>query len=293
MDTEVTPNSLISADNKRYWVKFHLKTEQGIKNMTDAETETAIGKCRETHQRDLYDSIEAGDYPRWKVQIQVVEEDVKEFPFNPFDLTKVWPHKDYLLLDVGVLELNRNPDNYFVDVEQAAFNPANIVPGIGFSPEKMLQGRLFTYGDAQRYRLWVNHHLIPVNKPRCPFHSYHRDGAMRVDDNHGNSLAYEPNSYDQWQEQPDFSEPPLALDGAAGHWSHHEDNDDYFSQPGDLFRLMSQEQQETLFANTARAMGDAPPDIKTRHAANCYQADSSYGEGVALAMGIDIELIKG
>lgn len=286
--------SLISADNKRYWVKFHLKTEQGIKNMTDAEAEAAIGKCRETHQRDLYDSIEAGEFPRWKVQIQVVEEgDAEKFPFNPFDLTKVWPHSDYPLLDVGVLELNKNPENYFADVEQAAFNPANIVPGIGFSPDKMLQGRLFSYGDAQRYRLGVNHHLIPVNKPRCPFHSFHRDGAMRVDGNHGSTLAYEPNSYDEWQEQPDFSEPPLALDGAADHWSHREDSDDYFSQPGDLFRLMSPEQQDTLFANTAGAMGDAPPDIKIRHASNCYKADSSYGEGVARAMGIDIEHIKG
>ena len=132
-------------------------------------------------------------------------------PYNPFDLTKVWFHKDYPLIEVGVMELNRNPENYFAEVEQAAFNPANIVPGIGFSPDKMLQGRLFSYGDAQRYRLGVNHHLIPVNAPRCPFHSYHRDGAMRVDGNYGSTLGYEPNSYGQWQQQPEFAEPPLAL----------------------------------------------------------------------------------
>ena len=131
-------------------------------------------------------------------------------PYNPFDLTKVWFHKDYPLIEVGVLELNRNPENYFAEVEQAAFNPANIVPGIGFSPDKMLQGRLFSYGDAQRYRLGVNHHQIPVNAPRCPYHSFHRDGAMRVDGNYGSTLGYEPNSYGEWQEQPDFAEPPLS-----------------------------------------------------------------------------------
>ena len=171
--------------------------------------------------------------------IQVMpEKDAAKCPYNPFDLTKVWFHKDYPLIEVGVMELNRNPENYFAEVEQSAFNPANIVPGIGFSPDKMLQGRLFSYGDAQRYRLGVNHHLIPVNAPRCPFHSYHRDGAMRVDGNHGGTLGYEPNSYGEWQQQPDFAEPPLSIEGAADHWNHRED-DDYYSQPGLLFRLMN------------------------------------------------------
>jgi catalase len=223
------------------------------------------------------------------MKIQVVpEKEAANFPFNPFDLTKVWPHKDYPLIDVGVLELNKNPDNYFADVEQAAFNPANIVPGIGFSPDKMLQGRLFSYGDAQRYRLGVNHHLIPVNKARCPIHSYHRDGAMRVDGNHGSTLGYEPNSYGEWREQPDFAEPPLSIDGAADHWNHREDNDDYYSQAGDLFRIMSPRQQEALFGNTARAMGDAPKEIKVRHIGNCLKADPAYGAGVAKALNISL-----
>ena len=165
----------------------------------------------------------------------------------PLTLTKVWFHKDYPLIEVGVLELNRNPENYFADVEQAAFNPANIVPGIGFSPDKMLQGRLFSYGDAQRYRLGVNHHLIPVNAPRCPVNSYHRDGAMRVDGNHGSTLAYEPNSYGEWQEQPDFAEPPLKLEGAADRWNFREDDDDYYTQPGLLFRLMKPAAAESAF----------------------------------------------
>jgi catalase len=283
--------SLISANNERVWVKFHLKTQQGIKNLTDEEAEAIVGKDRESHQRDLFESIESGDFPKWNMKIQVMpEKDASKCPFNPFDLTKIWPHGDYPLIDVGVLELNRNPENYFAEVEQSAFNPANIVPGISFSPDKMLQGRLFSYGDAQRYRLGVNHHLIPVNQARCPVHGYHRDGAMRVDGNYEGTLGYEPNSYGEWQEQPDFREPPLDLEGAADHWNHREDNDDYYSQPGQLFRLMNPEQQKALFENTARAMGDAPEEIKIRHIGNCMKADPAYGEGVANAL--DISMTK-
>lgn len=286
--------SLINKDNKRIWVKFHLKTDQGIKNLTDQEAEAIVGKCRESHQRDLFDSIEKEDFPRWSVKIQVMtDEQAKKCKFNPFDLTKVWPHKDYPVIDVGVLELNKNPENYFADVEQAAFNPANIVPGIGFSPDKMLQGRLFSYGDAQRYRLGVNHHLIPVNKSRCPsVNMYHRDGQMRTDGNYGATLGYEPNSYGEWQEQPEFKEPPLELSGAADHWDFREDDNDYYSQPGNLFRLMSKEQQKVLFENTARHMGDAPKKIKIRHINNCMKADKAYGEGVAKAIGIKLSDLK-
>jgi catalase len=214
------------------------------------------------------------------------ELDAEKLPYHPFDLTKVWYHGDYPLIEVGVMELNRNPDNYFADVEQAAFNPANVVPGISFSPDKMLQGRLFSYGDAQRYRLGVNHHLIPVNKARCPFHSYHRDGAMRVDGNHGGTRGYEPNSYGDWQQQPEFAEPPLKINGDAAHWNFREDDDDYFTQPGKLFRLMTPDEQERLFGNTARAMGDAPREIKLRHIGNCLKADPAYGAGVAKSLGI-------
>ena len=285
--------SLINAKNERIWVKFHLKTQQGIENLTDAEDEAIVAKDRESHQRDLYASIEKGDFPKWDMKIQVMpEKDAATCGFNPFDLTKVWPHKEYPLIDVGVLELSKNPENYFADVEQAAFNPANVVPGIGFSPDKMLQGRLFSYGDAQRYRLGVNHHLIPVNRARCPVHGYHRDGAMRVDGNHGATPGYEPNSSGQWQEQPEHREPPLDLDGAADHWSHREDDDDYYSQPGNLFRLMNAKQQEALFGNTARAMGDAPNEIKIRHINNCTKADPAYGKGVADALGIPMSDVQ-
>ena len=282
--------SLINAKKQRFWVKFHLKTQQGIKNLTDAEAEAIVGRDRESHQRDLYDAIERKEFPRWTFYVQIMPEaDAENMPYNPFDLTKVWYHGDCPMIEVGVLELNKNPENYFADVEQSAFNPANVVPGIGFSPDKMLQGRLFSYGDAQRYRLGVNHHQIPVNAPRCPYHSFHRDGAMRVDGNYGSTLGYEPNSFGEWQEQPGASEPPLKLQGDAYHWNFREDDDDYYTQPGKLFRLMSPGQQQVLFDNTARAIADAPKEIKVRHIGNCLKADPAYGKGVAAACGIPIE----
>ncbi len=281
--------SFINAANERVWVKFHFVTQQGVKNLSDAEAEALVGKDRESNQRDLYESIEKGDFPRWKLFIQVMTEKQAAInPYHPFDLTKVWFHKDYPLIEVGFFELNRNPENYFADVEQAAFNPANIVPGIGFSPDKMLQGRLFSYGDAQRYRLGVNHAQIPVNAPHVPAHSYHRDGQMRVDGNYGSTLGYEPNSYGEWQEQPDFREPPLSLEGAADHWNHRVD-DDYYSQPGKLFRIIVADgKQQALFDNTARAMGNAPREVKIRHIGNCLKADPAYGAGVAKALGIPL-----
>ncbi len=280
--------SFWNAQGERFWVKFHFKTRQGIQNLSDAEAEKLIGRDRESHQRDLYDAIARGDFPKWTMYVQVMpEKDAAKLPYHPFDLTKVWYKKDYPLIEVGVLELNRNPENYFADVEQAAFNPANVVPGIGFSPDRMLQGRLFSYGDAQRYRLGVNHYQIPVNTPKCPFHNFHRDGAMRVDGNNGSTLAYEPNSYGEWREQPDFSEPPLQLEGPADRWNYREDDEDYFSQPRALFRLMTPAQQRVLFENTARAMGDAPIEIKRRHIENCTKCDPAYGAGVAKALGLE------
>ena len=279
--------SFINANNERFWVKFHFRTHQGIKNLSDAEAGAVVGGDRESFQRDLYESIEKKDFSRWTMSVQIMpEKDAEKVPYHPFDLTKIWPKGDYPLIEVGVFELNRNPDNYFADVEQAAFNPANVVPGISFSPDKMLQGRLFSYGDAQRYRLGVNHYQIPVNTPKCPFHAFHRDGAMRVDGNHGSTLAYEPNNEKEWQEQPDFREPPLAINGAADHFNFREDDDDYYSQPRALFKLMTPAQQQVLFDNTGRAMGDAPVAIKQRHVDNCTKCDPAYGAGVKKALGL-------
>lgn len=276
--------SLINARDQRCWVKFHFRTQQGIQNLTDAEAQAVVGKDRESNQRDLYTSIERGEFPRWTLFIQVMtDEQARNFRFNPFDLTKVWPKADFPLIEVGYFELNRNPDNVFADVEQAAFTPANVAPGIGFSPDKMLQARLFSYGDAQRYRLGVNHHHIPVNAPKCPFHSYHRDGAMRADGNLGSTPTYWPNSYGEWTDQPQLNEPPLEITGAAAHWDHRLD-EDHFQQPGDLFRKMSPAQRLALCENTARSLGQAEKHIQQRHVANCMQADPGYGKGVAEAL---------
>ncbi len=280
--------SMLNAHHERVWVKFHWKTQQGIQNLTDEEAAAIIANDRDSSQRDLFEAIERGDFPKWTLFIQVMtEEQAEHFPFNPYDLTKVWPHADYPLMEVGVMELNRNPENYFAEVEQAAFNPANIVPGIGFSPDKMLQSRLFSYGDAQRYRLGVNHRLIPINRPLNALPCYHRDGTMRTDDNNGARPTYEPNSYEQWQEQPEYKEPPLPLHGNGDHWSFAENDEDYFAQPRALFHLMTDEQKEQLYANTARHMADAPDTIKKRHIAHCRSCDPEYGEGIARALGLD------
>ena len=278
--------SMINGEGKRAWVKFHFRSEQGIENLSDGEAAAVIGQDRESHLRDLYYSIERGEFPRWTLFIQVMtEEQARIHPHNPFDLTKVWKHADFPLIEVGVLELNENPANHFAEVEQSAFSPANIVPGIGFSPDRMLQARLFSYGDTQRYRLGVNFNHIPVNAPRCPFHSYHRDGAMRTDGNIGSTIAHYPNSLGEWEDGGAPDEPPLAIEGDAMHWDHRADNDHY-EQPGALFRLMSPAQQQALFENTARALGDAPVEIKARHATNCYRADPAYGIGIAKAVGL-------
>ncbi|HOP91370.1 MAG TPA: catalase, partial [Ottowia sp.] len=213
----------------------------------------------------------------------------EKVPYHPFDLTKVWPHADYPLIEVGEFALNKNPENFFLDVEQSAFSPSNLVPGIGVSPDRMLQARLFNYADAQRYRLGVNHQQIPVNRARCPVHSNHRDGTGRVDANYGAAPHYEPNSFGQWQAQPQFAEPPLKISGDAAHWSAHDDDSNYFKQPGDLFRLVGDAQKQALFGNTGRAMGDAPEFVKQRHIRNCHAADPAYGAGVAKALGQDLQ----
>ncbi|MBQ2813393.1 MAG: catalase [Akkermansia sp.] len=281
--------SLLNADNERVWVKFHWICQQGIRNLTDAQAAALIARDRDSSTRDLFDAIERGAYPRWKLCIQVMtQEQARHTAFNPFDLTKVWPHGDFPLIEVGEMELNRNPDNYFADVEQAAFNPAHVVPGIGFSPDKMLQGRLFAYGDAQRYRLGVNHMQIPVNRPRCPYHSFHKDGRMRTDGNNGAAINYEPNSFGEWREQPEFREAPIETDGPGDRWNFHLDDADYYSQPRALFRLMTPAQQQALFDNTARAMESVPEFIKRRHIEHCLACDAAYGHGVARAMGIEL-----
>jgi len=281
--------SLINAANERVWVKFHFKSQQGVVNISDAESARTIGHDRESHQRDLVEAIERGDYPRWKVSIQVMtEEQARKTPYDPFDLTKVWPHGDFPLIEVGVLELNRNPENYFAEVEQASFSPANVVPGISHSPDKMLQFRIFSYADAHRYRLGANYESLPVNAPRCPVHNYHRDGAMRFDGNGGASVNYEPNSFNGPKEDHRFKEPPLPIEGAADRYDHRAGNDDY-TQPGNLFRLMSPAQREGLMDAIAGAMAGVPEFIQRRQIGHFAKADPAYGAGVARRLGLELK----
>ncbi|XNU00882.1 catalase [Bordetella pertussis] len=280
--------SFVNDAGERFYVKFHFKSQQGIACYTDGEAAELVGRDRESAQRDLFQNIEQGQFPRWTLKVQVMPEaEAATYHINPFDLTKVWPHADYPLIEVGVLELNKNPENYFAEVEQAAFTPANVVPGIGFSPDKMLQGRLFSYGDTHRYRLGINHHQIPVNAPRCPFHSFHRDGMGRVDGNGGATLNYEPNSFGEWREAKHAAEPPLALDGqAADRWNHRVD-EDYYSQPGALFRLMNDDQKQQLFGNNiGRHMAGVPEEIQRRQLEHFRRADPAYAAGVAKALGL-------
>ena len=277
--------SFLNEAGERFWVKFHFKSNQGIAFYTDAEAAEVIGRDRESSQRDLYESIEAGNFPSWRLCVQIMPEaDARTYRINPFDVTKVWPHADYPLIEIGVLELNRNPDNYFAEVEQAAFTPANIVPGIGFSPDRMLQGRLFSYGDTQRYRLGVNHHLIPVNAPRSPtYNPYHRDGAMRVDGNGGGGPNYQPNRFGRYAENPAVLEPRLEAGAFVDHYDHRED-DDYYSQPGALFRLFSDAQKRRLFGNIARSMAGIPREIIELQLEHFRKADPAYAEGVLAAL---------
>ncbi len=276
--------SLINASNERYWVKFHFKSLQGVECMTNAEAEQVIAKDRESSQRDLFESIEKGDFPRWRMMVQIMpEEEAERYHINPFDLTKVWPHGDYPLIEVGILELNRNPENYFAEVEQSSFSPSNIVPGIGFSPDKMLQGRIFSYADAHRYRVGTHYEQLPVNRPRVPVHTYHLDGPMRFDSPKATDAFYEPNSFNGPVENKQFVEPPLKISGDADRYNHREGNDDY-TQPGNLFRLMTADQQQQLFSNIAAAMGGVPQFIVERQLEHFRKADPAYAEGVKRAL---------
>jgi catalase len=279
--------SFINAAGERFWVKFHFKTRQGIETLTNEDAAALIAGDRETHQRDLFEAIERGEFPRWTFSIQVMPEaDADNTAYNPFDLTKVWPHKHYPLIEVGVLELNKNPDNYFAEVEQATFSPANVAPGIGYSPDKMLQFRLFSYADAHRHRVGTNAEALPVNRPRASVHTYHRDGAMRFDGNNGAGPNYEPNSFGGPVEDHAYREPPLRLSGEADRYDHRQGNDDY-TQAGDLFRLMTQAQQAVLMDNIAASMGGVPEAIRRRQVAHFASADPAYGHGVARRLGLE------
>jgi catalase len=280
--------SLINAANERFWVKFHFKTQQGIRNFTRQEAIKMAGENPESATQDLFESIERGDYPRWTLYVQIMPEaEAESYHLNPFDLTKVWPHGDYPLIEVGEMMLNRNPLNYFAEVEQAAFEPANVVPGIGFSPDKMLQARILSYPDAHRYRIGINYAALAVNQPRSEVHHYHRDGAMRFDGNGGAAVNYEPNSFGGPAQSPDFREPPLKISGDADRYDHRAGNDDY-SQAGDLFRLMTPDEQARLIDNIVDSMRSVPERIQRCQVAHFSNADPEYGRGVAEGLGLSL-----
>ncbi|MFC0180984.1 catalase [Thorsellia kenyensis] len=282
--------SFWNAKGERFWVKFHFKTQQGHKTLTNTEAEAVIGKTRESYQEDLFGAIAEGNYPKWNMFVQVMPEmDVEKLSYNPFDLTKVWPHSEYPLIKVGVVELNKNPQNYFAQIEQAAFSPSNVVPGIGFSPDKMLQARIFSYADAHRYRLGTHYEALPVNAPKCPVHHYHADGSMnffghKAAELTGNENAYyEPNSFGGATESAQFKEPPLKISGDADRYNHREGNDD-FTQPRALFELFSQEEKSRLFQNIAAAMHGVPDNIIERQLALFEKVHPEYAKGVRAAL---------
>ncbi|MDZ4859327.1 MAG: catalase [Candidatus Hydrogenedentes bacterium] len=285
--------SLINAKNERIWCKFHMKTKQGIQNFNNEESIEMAGKDPEQATRDLFEAIERGEFPQWTMYIQVMTDaQVDTCPFNPFDLTKVWPHGDFPLIEVGVLELNRNPQNYHVEIEQSAFAPANVPPGISFSPDKMLQGRLLSYPDAHRYRLGVNYESLPSNRPRCPVRNYHRDGAMRFEiPEHGGAPNYEPNSFGGPVEDARYIEPPFPVGGDGARYDHRVGNDDY-TQAGNLFRLLKPDEKDRLISNIAGAMQPVARDIQLRMLCHFYRADPAYGEGIAKGLGIDVTQLE-
>jgi len=280
--------SFINARNDRFWVKFHFKTKQGIQNMTPQEAGDIAGKDPDYHTRQLFEAIARKEYPKWTFSVQVMPEaEAENYRWNPFDLTKVWPHADYPLIEVGTMELNRNTENYFAEVEQSAFSPANVVPGISFSPCKMLQARIFAYADAHRYRLGVNYESLPINRPKhAEVNNYQRDGYMRFDGNAGAAVNYEPNSFGGPKADAGFSEPPLKISGDADRYDQKRGVDDDYVQPGNLFRLMSQDEQQRLIDNIVSALKNVPKEIQLQMVGHFSKADKAYGEGVADGLGL-------
>lgn len=277
--------SLWNKKGERYWVKFHFKSHQGNKCYTNEEAAAVIAQTRDNAQEDLYQAIESGDFPRWTFYIQIMEEtEAERVSFNPFDITKVWPHKDYPLIEVGVLELNRNPENYFAEVEQSSFSPSNIVPGIGYSPDKMLQGRIFSYADAHRYRVGTHYEMLPINRPRFPVKNYHLDGAMRFDSpENGDGDFYEPNSFGGPVQDIKEAEPPLRVSGEATYYDHRSDGNDY-DQPAALYHLFDEDQKQRFYKNFASAMQGVPEFIIERQLSHFEKADPQWAEGVRKAL---------
>jgi catalase len=277
-----------NAEGDGVWVKYHFKTEQDVKNLSADVAAKIAGENPDYHTEDLFNAIEYGDFPAWKLYVQIMPlEDANTYRFDPFDVTKVWSQKDYPLIEVGRMVLNRNPENYFAEVEQATFSPGNFVPGIDVSPDKMLQGRLFAYADAHRYRVGANHNHLPINRPKNETNHYQRDGQMRFDGNGGKKVNYEPNSFGGPTEVNEHKQAPFPVSGVAENigYDHH----DHYTQAGDLYRLMNEEERARLVANIVGAMKPVErEDIKLRQISHFYKADAEYGTRIAQGLGLQV-----
>jgi catalase len=283
-----------NARGEYYWVQYHFKTEQGIQNLTRDEAARLAGEDPNHATRDLYDAIQRGAFPTWRVCVQIMRpEEAKTYRWNIFDITKVWPHKDYPLIEIGRMVLNRNPRNYFAEVEQAAFSPGNFVPGIGASPDKMLQARTMSYHDAHLHRLGPNYQLLPINAPKaCTASNYQRDGYMRLDDGGGAGPNYWPNSMGGPAPDPSFAEPPIDLEDQAARHPQELTDDDFF-QPGELYRrVMNDTDRDHLIANIVAHLGGAQKRIQLRQTALFYKADPEYGRRVAAGLGLDVKKVE-
>jgi catalase len=282
-----------NAKGEYFWVQYHFKTEQGIQNLTLAESTKMKGEDPDHATRDLFQAIERKEFPSWRLEMQIMTpEQAKEYRFDPFDITKVWFHADVPPITIGRMVLDRNPQNYFAEVEQAAFSPANFVPGIAASPDKMLQGRLFSYHDTHIHRLGPNYHLLPINRPKAAVNYYQRDGFMNFGDNGGGSPNYYPNSFGGPEPDPDAGEPPFEVSGQAGRHPYAHPNDDYF-QSGELYRrVMTDEDRNHLIGNITAHLGNAQKRIQLRQAAVFYKADPEYGSRVAEGLGLDTKEVK-
>lgn len=276
-----------------FWVQYHFKTQQGIENFTRMEASRMAGENADYATCDLRQAIDNGDYPEWRVCVQIMTpEQAQDYRFDIFDITKVWPHADFPLIEIGRMTLNRNPENYFADVEQAAFSPGNFVPGIAASPDKMLQARLHTYNDAHLYRLGPNYHLLPVNAPKAAMNNYQRDGQMRCDANGGGKPNYYPNSMGGPEPVPDAGEPAFEVSGMATHYEYSHPNDD-FVQAGDLYRkVMTDDDRDHLIGNIVSHLSGAKKRIQLRQTTLFYKADPDYGRRVAERLGLNIKSIE-
>ena len=275
--------SLINSAGELFYCKWHFKSNQGIKNLTVERAEQIAGSDGDYAQRDLLHAIDQGDFPSWSVKIQIMPEgEINNFKYNPFDLTKTWPQGEYPLIDVGVMTLNRKPKNYFAEVEQAAFNPSNVLPGMGYSPDKMLQGRLLSYPDAHRYRVGTNYDALPINRPQCPYATYNRDGSMRFDENGGDSPNYEPNSFGGPKADPKFLERPYSTTATTekvGRYDHRDDNDDY-AQPGILWRLFPEDEKDRTAKAIAGSLGQTPLRIQKLQLSHFAKCDPGYASRI-------------